>query len=482
MAVDFSLLPKEEKQYNEAPSGFAWTIAFLLLVFAGVFAVLLLWPKGMPTQTWKFWVTLTLFPVGIPTWIVLRRYSVHEGRKLDIELNNETVRAFNTCVFEAASSPLAVLGAAHRISSDVDENAPDRIKQGAVVLKAQESIAKYGEVVKARWLSVPGIADGAGQIGADLQRRYELTRWLMEQLLDDLIPALKTLPARVPLRVHLSLANGFTPEDNEILWRTCWDTRMVRQGAVVHSEHSPADLMLIDRWMDAVIAHQDMHAKLLLAVQLHPLLAATPPSGSAEAGVALLLAPDAVATRFSMARQGDLHRPVRSPIDQADEALLRALQWGKVPPDRIVGAWQTGLDAAQAGALRLPARKLALNARVTDLDQTVGRAGWAAPWLAMACAAAISCDESAPQMIFVGQPSAVDCAVLKPANVGAPPSQRALGASAAAQPCSGNHCATSLPDTSFSHAQARVIREAARSAHRDAQATTDVRGTEHAAL
>ncbi|MGE8454873.1 MAG: hypothetical protein ACN6OP_30550, partial [Pseudomonadales bacterium] len=93
MAVDFSLLPPEEAVSERPPSRLAWTVAFFLMVLVGVFAVLFFWPKDMPTHTWKFWASLVLFPVGIPVWIVLRRYSVYEGRKLDTALHNEAVQA-----------------------------------------------------------------------------------------------------------------------------------------------------------------------------------------------------------------------------------------------------------------------------------------------------------------------------------------------------------------------------------------------------
>lgn len=418
MAVDFSLLPQEETHQDEAPSRFVWTIAFFLMVLAGVFAVLLLWPKDVPTQTWKFWMTLTLFPVGIPTWIVLRRYSVYEGRKLDTEMHNEAVREFNTRVLETASLPLAVLGAAHRISSDLRENAPEHIAEGAVTLKAENPIAKHGDVVKARWIRVPGMQSTPGGKQDDLRRRHCVTKWLFDQLLDDLSPCLQGLPARLPLTVYLSIDNGFTPKQNEALWLACWNEKTSRSAAVTHPTTSPADLMILDRWMDTVIGDEDMHATLIVAIQLNPLLAETPSPGTAEAGVALVLAPDTLANQYSISRQRDLHRPVRGAADPSTHALKHAMQWANAIATRITTAWQTGLDAMHAGALREPAKKLALDLRVTDLDQTVGHAGVAAPWLALACAASAPCGDSTAQFVFVGEKSIVDCAVLKHTNVG----------------------------------------------------------------
>lgn len=423
MAVDFSLLPQEQTQPIEAPSRLAWTVAFVLMILAGVFAVLILWPKDLPTQTLKFWVTLVLFPVGIPALIVLRRYSIYEGRKLDAEMQNEATRNFNARVFEAASVPFAVLGSAHRISVDARENSPARIKEGAVTLKAQEPIATLGEVVKARWLGAPGMQKTPGGKEADLRRRHFVTKWLFNQLLDDLLPNLAALPVRIPLTVHLSVANGLTSKENEAHWMTCWDERTSHSISAIHSAEPSTDLMILDRWMDAAITDKDSPVTVLIAVQLNPLLAETPLPGTAEAGVALILAPDSLASRHALARLCNLHRPVRRITDQPNEAVAHALQWANATADRIATAWQTGLDATHTGALRKSARTLALNPRVTDLDQTVGHAGIAAPWLAVSCAASTPCSDSGEQPIFVGQGGKVDCAILKHPHVTRPVNQ-----------------------------------------------------------
>jgi hypothetical protein len=114
MAIDFSLLPPEEPNPDDPPSRLVWVIVFFVLVLAGVFAVLLLWPKNLPTQTWKFWTCLILFPVGIPTLVVMRRFGNYEGLKMDIELRNEATRGYTEHVFEVASRPLALVASAHR--------------------------------------------------------------------------------------------------------------------------------------------------------------------------------------------------------------------------------------------------------------------------------------------------------------------------------------------------------------------------------
>lgn len=413
MAVDFSLLPEEEAVHVKAPSYIIWSVVLLSMVLLGVFAVLFFWPKNMPTQTWKYWVTVILFPVGVPVWIILRRYSIYEGRKLDADLHNEAVRSFKARVFEAASVPLAVLGTAHRISIEPSENSPKHISDGFVRLMAQEPVAKLGDVVRARWLSVPGMPDTAGGKEIDRRRRRHVTAWLFKQLLDDLQPNLKACPTRLRLNTRLSVMNGLTSSENETLWLACWDEKISRPMVITHQEKQFVDLTMLDEWMDAAIIDESGDVMLIVAVQLNPLLAETPPAGAAEAGVALMLAPHALAAKYSIPHRCDLHRPVRAATDRPDEALRRALQWANVSADRIGAAWQTGLDVARIGPLRESARKLALVPRIVDLDQTVGHTGVAAPWLALACAARTPSSEAAEQMVFVGQGDNVDCALLR---------------------------------------------------------------------
>jgi len=416
MAVDFSLLPTKETSQISAPSRFAWTVTFFLMVLAGVFITLFLWPKGTPTQTPTFWTCLTLFPVGIPAWIVLRRYSVYEGRKLDAALSDEAVQDFNDRVCAAASIPLALVGAAHRFSSDSKKNDAAQIKQGALTLEIQDPIADDGDPVKARWLVIPGMSSTSGRTEDDRKRHLLLTAWLYGELLDDLLPRIHAMAAQVPLTICLSTSNGLTREENENLWLDCWRERSLEPAELAPATQTPADLMQLDSWLDEVLANTSLFATLFVAVQLQPLLDATPPADTAEAGAAVLLLPDALALRHRVPRIASLHRPVQGPLDQPEDALSHALRWAGVEPASITGGWQTGLNAEQAGALREPAKKLGLSAHGTDLDQTVGYAGAAAPWLALACAASWLSHDRTAQLLLVGHEKQVHGAVLKPAG------------------------------------------------------------------
>ena len=413
MAVDFSLLPTEEAVADDPPSQLLWTIVFFALVLAGAFVVLLLWPKSLPTHTGQFWITLVAFPVGAATLVVLRRYSVYEGRKLDAILTNEACHSYNERVFDAARIPLALVSAAYRFSADPVQNRIDAIRAGSLKLETQDPIARDGEPVKARWLAVPGVKVAPGLKEDDRNRQRQVTKWLFNELLDDLTSSLQTLPLHIDLRVHLTFSGGLTREENEALWQECWGERQFRRVSFSEAAAGPVDLNSLDVWLDQLIETPSKEGRLIVAIQLHPLLSGSPPAGAAEAGVALLLIPDALASQLNVVHTAKLHRPVRAPYVRSNDALSHALKWANLTAADIPGGWQTGLDATQAGMLRASAVQSGPTVHPTKLDQTVGDVGATAPWLAVACAAESLSADIQSQIVFAGQTENLDCTVLR---------------------------------------------------------------------
>lgn len=416
MAVDFSLLPTEEPFDKPSPSKPVWGVVFVVLAALGVGAVLLLWPKGMPTNGWRFWATLTIFPFGIPSFLVLRRFSSYEGSKLDGELRNEATREFNERVFSAARVPLALLGAAYRYSADKKENAIETVQQGTAMLKTQVPFAPDAEPVKARWLMVPKMRTEPGSKNDDFNRSRHVTTWLLDELLGELLPRIQALPQAMPLIVQLLVANGHPYEQNKQLLEERWYAKLGRSLDVTPETESLTDFASLDTWMDRALESVGMHATLLIAVQLHPLLAGSPPADSAEVGTALLLMPDALARQHKVSRIANLHRPVRGPVALPTDTLSAALRWAGVPADQIRSGWRTGVDIQRAGALREPAIKLGLTVHAVDVDRTIGHAGISAPWIAFTCAASALTDDAPEQIVFVGQGEQFDCVVMRRAN------------------------------------------------------------------
>lgn len=413
MAVDFSLLPVEIPNTCRPPSRIVWISVFLILVSVGVFIVLVFWPKSLPTRALNFWGTVILFPVGIPTLIVLFRYQYHAARKLDIQMNNSAARQYNDRVFAAASVPLAVLGTSHRFSAVPEKNAVAGIVSGSLRLTVQELFARDSEPAKVRWLDVPRVKLRTGTDVDDAARQREVTRWLFREMLTDLSEEINALPGQTGLSVHLAISGMLTDAQNEVLWLECWNSFNFHSPYVFGYAAQPTNLLLIDAWLDQIAAAQQHEAKLIVAIQLHPLMGGSPPAGAAEAGVALLLSPDGLASEHGLLRAANLHRPVRGPFDLSNDALAHALKWAGATVDTISGGWRTGLDLSQAGVLRTSAVKCGLNVQPVDLEPRVGHAGIAAPWLALACATGSLSETASRQIVFAGQTEGVDCAVLR---------------------------------------------------------------------
>lgn len=411
MAVDLLQLPAEEPELADSPSRLVWSVVFVLLFAAGVAMMVLLWPKRMPTSGWHFWTTLTVLPGALASFVVTRRFSAYEASKLDVRAKNEVVSAYNQSVFDAASKPFAVLSVAHRFSFDRDENALKSVHPKSMKLISQAAIANDAAPVIARWIDLPSVNLKAGALPADKSRHEKVAKWLFAELIDELAEVVKTVPPRAALDVQFVMSSLLSTKERDGFWNDAWRERGLRNINIVGGVEEMG-LMALDRWLDEAIETPDNKAWLVLAVQLNVLQSASPPSGAAEAGVALLLMPRSVATRHKLEATVAVHRPVRAGFEQANDALIPALKWADSKAAAIKSVWQTGFDATQWGQVYSQAASLGLTEDVIKMDQSIGNAGVAAPWLAIACAAKSLSDDRPKQVVFVGSESTFDCAAL----------------------------------------------------------------------
>ncbi|MDP9157444.1 MAG: hypothetical protein M3O74_24735 [Pseudomonadota bacterium] len=411
MSVDHQQLPREEPEPATPPSKLVWGIVFIALLAAGGAATVLLWPKHMPTSDWRFWTTVIVVPAALASFVVLRRFSAYEAAKLDVQARNEVVSAYNQCIVEAASKPFAVLAAAYRFSCERKENALDKVHDRSMKLVSQVGIAADAPPVQARWLIVPSVKLAAGSLAADKKRHFEAVKWLFGELLGELVPAIKAMPQMNSLDIHFVISSLLSTEERNGLWNDKWGKLDLGRADIAIDDFC-VDLMALDRWLDRTIETDDSKARLIIAIQLNFLQSTSPSPGSAEAAVALLLLPKAEATRHALVSAADLHRPVRGGFEQANEALGPALKWGEsVAPD-IKGIWETGLDATQWGQVVSEGGLLGLPNNAIKIDQSIGFAGVAAPWLAVSVAARSLSDTAPKQMVFAGSENTFDCAVI----------------------------------------------------------------------
>jgi len=408
MAVDFSLLPDDKVEEVSAPSRRLWSVVYVVLAAAIAIAVVLLWPTEGAVESWKFWVGVVLFPLGIPLWIVLRRFSVYEGRRLDAQMQAEVAHDYRERVFAAASRPMYLLGAAFRFSAE------DKQNTSACILAREESLASVdtplGDSLRARWLDFPSMREGDG-MRDDTERQMDLARWVFNDLLAKLSPTLRGLPRSEEVEVLLRVSSTLKRDVVKAVWADCWK-RQIRHAMHIATEEAPQGLRCIDKWLDRMIQGSGHHPRLVVAVQMHRIHTESPPAGTAEAGAAVLLVPDVFTTKHGTPPRIRVHRPVSGSIDMSGDALKHALKWGRASGKRVSRAWRTSGHNPQSGGWQEPARQLDLNPSVTNLDDTVGYAGAAAPWLALACAAQALADDADTHLILSDDGDIVDAAVV----------------------------------------------------------------------
>ncbi|MCP3728664.1 hypothetical protein M3I53_37225 [Paraburkholderia sp. CNPSo 3272] len=412
MAVNFSKLPPLEPMPENPPSRIVWTIVFFVIVIAGIFMVLLLWPKGEPTQTPWFWTCVTVYPLGIATFVVLRRYSVYEGRRLDAIAWNDARESYVNDVFDRASRPLGILVATCRFASEAKDDDFGKLLDGSAKLEPRTAPESGALPVNARWFEKPDTDEGGMRFRNDDERRRYVLAWAFSVAIDAVAEVVRSLPPDLRLKVQLMLPGVVDTDEALAIWERRWawtDLRPVQ----VRLMPEPSDLMYADAWLDRVNRRLDEEARLLVCVRLNAICQALPLDGSAETMVALLVAPEAVCQKFALAPIAMFHRPNGTDDCAIGDALARTLRWGCSKPADIKRIWQGGLDGAGANAVTKAVVKAGMGAKVADIDYMVGHAGPAAPWFAVACAANGAMQDGAPQLVATAGKTGVCFSVMR---------------------------------------------------------------------
>jgi hypothetical protein len=414
MPVDFSRLPPEQPLPDQPPSRFVWTVVFFALTIIGIFAVLLLWPKGEPARTPWFWICITVYPLGIAAFVVLRRYSVYESRRLDAIAWNDAREQHVRAVFDAASHPLDVLALSYRISSDAGENEIGGLLSGTLKLEPKAVPTPDTAPVKARWFMQPHADENGTKHTNDRDRQHDVIQRLFDEVLTDVADAVRRLPDDVKLSVQLMLAGSAIPANAVAKWQSAWIARELRPVSATRCEAS--DLMSLDAWLDRANERNALESRLLVFIQVHPVLQTSPPADSTEAAIAMLLAPTATTERLKLVRIAAIHRPMHGQVTSIESALSYALKWGRVMPTDVQRIWQSGLDVNAVGAATKAWVKVGVSAAAVNLDQVTGDAGDAAAWLSIACAAKAAAVERTAQLVAVRATGGVQFSVVRNAS------------------------------------------------------------------
>ncbi|WCM21660.1 hypothetical protein NDK50_09500 [Paraburkholderia bryophila] len=368
-----------------------WLGLLMLVMLAGAGGTLFTWPQGEPTGSPWFWTKLLVLPaLGFCVAFGLRLfYYEQESERVRAEV--ATLKDDQAKALLFASAPLAVLDCRYLCALEnrqaANQKAPAHSILSARVPHSGGSAVRHTALKFGEPQSLP--------------ERY---RACFLELLDEIGPAIASLPLDVPFNVCLALPvnpENLEQDDLSAIWQSCWRESGLRP-AKASRLFAEQGLMPLDGWLDVRGDVALEKVTLYVCAQLH----ATPPHNSAEAAVALLLGWPPLLERRGLKPLAMLHRPVDAGTGALDDALLKALLWGRSTAPEIGDLWQAGLASDDKPAILQSASALSLGVSkswnlsgVHDIDTTLGHAGVAAGWLATAFAVEHVAQAHTPQLI-----------------------------------------------------------------------------------
>ncbi|MGF6853901.1 hypothetical protein [Paraburkholderia sp. CI3] len=401
MPVDFNRVPpRVDVPPPPRVSMIVWTVLLVLVMTAGSGLTIMLWPTGSPTNTLWFWFWFCVAGYPFLAWAFLLFAWLgygHVRRNQGIATNRVSDEAEQAC-HALASRPLAILGHAWCFAADDSENSLEGVLRGAELAKLRPSAATADTDVNARWLDIPDMHFQPGNELTEHARHHAVCTWLLERLIDRLVPQLRTLPPRTKLQIELHHQSRLKSEAVETRMRELIAERApALKVGMVSGEHSPSLFRT-----DALLDNRDVNmAHLLVAIELRDAISAVLSDGVAEAGVAVLVGrPRLVSSASSSGVL--LHRPAKATLDAAARTLELAARWGQSSRDRLRTVWAHGLTGDSVSAVR-QAASLADETQWNALETSVGDCSGAGAWLAVALAAESVRITGDPQMVLCGE-------------------------------------------------------------------------------
>ncbi|MBR8299562.1 hypothetical protein KDW49_02310 [Burkholderia dolosa] len=399
MPVDFNRVPpRVVVPPPPQASMIVWTVLLVLVMGAGAWLTIMLWPAGRPTNTLWFWFCVVGYPFLAWAFLLFAWLGYgYAGRNQAIATNRVSNEAAQAC-HALASRPLAILGHAWCFAADDSENSLESVLRGANLAKLRPSAAIADTEVNARWLDIPNMHFQSGNELTEHARHQAVCTWLLERLIDRLVPPLRALPPQTKLQVELHNQSRLKSEVVESRIRELIAERVpaLKMG-IASAEHS-SSLFRVDAWFD----NGDVNiAHLLVAIELRDAISAVLSDRVAEAGVALLVGRSHLASPAGSIRLR-LHRPAKATLDSAARTLELAARWGQSSGDRLRTMWAHGLTRDSASTVR-QAASLADGMQWNALETCVGDCSRAGPWLAVALAAESARTTGDPQMVLCGE-------------------------------------------------------------------------------
>jgi hypothetical protein len=383
-------------------------------------SVLYLWPESLSSHTPKFTLTLCALPLvlfGIAysfRWFI---YQVERNAVADHNAAREIVIA-NTTAY--AQEALQLFHFAYQTALGTS-GAAKKMIAGRTLLLAKSGEGPAGAAVRCTRLPAIALMPAAtadrskpGQTSR-LGERYVST---INALLDSVELPARQVSLSHPLRLVLCV-----PDHVDATFLAEHINLRARELNIRFDENdgtsSASDPMLIDAWLDQSPGRDLSRYALVMAVQLRE----TPPDGSAECAVALLLGGPTAATVRDCPPMVRVHRPVASTGDAIAMPLQTALTWAAAEQSSIERLWQAGLEqkvrvslASLSGGSAAGKNEKSSEPEVhpVDVDSAIGHPGIASGWLAIALAAERLLETNRTQAWVTGTADSVQIGAVAP--------------------------------------------------------------------
>ncbi|WP_322082522.1 hypothetical protein [Burkholderia sp. BCC1972] len=399
MPVDFNRVPpRVAVPPPPYVSTIAWPILLVLVIGAGATLTVMLWPAGRPTNTLWFWFCAVGYP--FLAWAFLLFAWLGYGyvrRNQALATNRVSDEAEQRC-HALAARPLAILGHTWCFAANDLENSLGGILKGTQLSKLRPSGAVADSEVNARWLDIPDQPFHPGNELAEHARHQAVCMWLLERLIDGLLPQLRALPPRTTLLVELQHRSRVEFGIVETRIQELIAERVPALKIDLRPGKHQSSLFRTDAWLD----RRDVNtAHLLIAVELRDAISAVLSDGVAEVGVALLTGRPRLESQANPVGLR-LHRPAKDALDSSARTFSLGARWGQSSLDRLHTVWTHGLTHDSVGAVRQAAPFLD-QTHWNVVEESVGDCSGAGPWLAVALAAESARITGDPQMVLCGE-------------------------------------------------------------------------------
>lgn len=230
---------------------------------------------------------------------------------------------------------------------------------------------------------------------------HEVMCHTINHLLSSIIPQLEKLGTKKTLKIALNISSSISIREveSEI-------THALHEAELTHPVEfiSGEGVAVINQWLNERFT--DDALLLVIALQIDPLLV----NDSAEAGVALLLGNRM--TQHTLSPTGLLHRPDLDTDNDLAACLKQSANNVPLESGQVQHLWIAGVTNEQYLSTFSVLKAFPVEAVETEnvitLDISIGHAGAAASWLAIAAAFQAATLIQRPQMIITGDTSTDD--------------------------------------------------------------------------